>query len=141
MRNRVAELMFRQHSIPAGIRVGVRPNLNLPGCLLTIHTFKGSRPIGRVLAYENQVVLRNVAFWIDRSALISIQRGANKRPMAAIVGSLQHCKAEFDGIEVRFNPRVTNDFIRVDDERIVKSAERAVVYGNRCWLNGAIKYA
>lgn len=141
MSARVASLMYRQHEIVPGTRVGVRPNLNLPGKLLTVHSVKGTRPIGRVLSYENAVCLEDVSFWIDKAALVSIQNGANKRPMAAVVGSLQHHDATFDGVEVRFNPRETNAFVRVDDGCIVLGAERAIVVGNRCWLSGAVIYS
>lgn len=126
-----------------GRRVAVRLNLNA-NVQGPVHTVHGApTPRGRVIGYEKVVGLSDVEFYIDQAARAKIAKGEiNKRPMAAVVGNFSRWGHGTKGATavVRFNPKTSHLFVREDDGRAVRSAERATIYENRVYLHGEVKY-
>jgi hypothetical protein len=142
---RVQAKLFAHRAMLAGIRVSVRQNLNHrvkknkeTFSIQTVHN--GSTPRGRVLGYDGAVTVRNATFFVDQAARASIASGHTKFAMAAVVGELMHCEASLAGVAIRFNPKTTQHFSRVDDGRPVEAADEVTVFNTRAYARGIIKY-
>lgn len=133
--------------------VGVRLNLNLLKsqkiAVQTIHAgngrgghtrYKGFYN-GAVLAYEKIVTLRLAYFNVSQSGRERIASGAvAKHPMASIDGHyVVPDEHNFDGIEVRFNPKALHAFCDMEN-RAIRYASEVTVYGHRAYVRGEVEY-
>lgn len=142
---RVRGKLFANRTAPAGLRVAVRLNLNnrvrKDGLSYSIQTIHGKpSPRARALGYDLAVTLRKAEFRVDEAARVLIAQGHNKFPMAAVVGDLSHEPHRLDGVEIRFNPKNTRYFERVDDGRPVATAEEVTVFNTRVYARGELTY-
>jgi hypothetical protein len=60
--------------------------------------------------------------------------------MAAVVGDLRQIEPSLEGVVLRFNPRSTRHFQRVDDGRSVTGAEEVTIFNTRAYARGKITY-
>lgn len=142
---RVQAKLFANRSLIEGTKVSVRLNLNYrikkdgqTYAIQTIH--RGHTPRGRALGYDSAVTVRNATFFVDQPARRSIELGHTKFAMAAVVGDLSHSGIVLDGVLVRFNPKNTKYFERVDDGRPVLGAEEVTIFNTRAYARGRITY-
>lgn len=132
--------------------IGCRLNLNIQKsqgvALLTIHRgnssdgYKRNKGLynGSALCYLKAVTMRNVFFNVQQSGREKIASGCvSKFPMASADGEFVDCSAEFDGIEISFNPKKVRLFC---DARMrpVRYAEEVTCYANRLYIRGKIEY-
>lgn len=96
--------------------------------------------IGTVKTYRGNITLKNVVFQVVQSAREGIlKKTRGKEPMALAEGEYTTKEANFDGIEVKFNPKKLHLF--VDSEgRAIKSAEEVTIMGHRAYARGKISY-
>lgn len=134
--------------------VGVRLNINVMRstgvAVHSIHraTSKDGHASGRgfyrgeVIHYLPVVQLRDAYFNVHQGGREGIASGTMaKHPMASIDGQYQPIDgpANFDGVEVRFNPKLTHLF--VDNENFaVQYAQEVTILGNRAFARGLIRY-
>jgi hypothetical protein len=143
---RVRDKLFLQRGAPEGTRVAVRLNLNYrikkhgrSYAIQTIHAKPSPR--SRALGYDAAVTVREATFVVDQHARASIASGrAHKMPMAAVVGDLVHAYGLLEGVELRFNPKTSHLFVRVDDHRAVQAAEEVTIFDTRAYARGEITY-
>lgn len=138
--------LFRNRET-GGRLVAVRLNLNHKAIgsdgqrysIQTIHD--GVAPRGRVLGYDSSATVIGAVFVVDQRARANIASGRNhKYPMAGVVGVLTQNEPSLEGVEIRFNPKTSHLFTRVDDGRAVHSAEEVTVFHTRAYARGWIKY-
>lgn len=97
---------------------------------------------GEALHYAQAVVLKNAFFNVSQKGRYEIISGINNKfAMASIDGELVSIEPpkEFDGIEIKFNPKLHHLFVDKESEAI-KSAEEVVVFGHRAYARGKIEY-
>lgn len=143
---RVRAKLFAHRLVSEGTRVAVRLNLNCQVIkadkifsIQTIHS-KPS-PKSRALGYDAAVTIRNASFMVDQKARAAIASGRKtKMPMAAVLGDLCHSAPLLEGVEVRFNPKTSHLFTRVDDGRAVRSADEVTVFNTRAYARGGLTY-
>ena len=122
--------------------IGARLNLTgtaLAGFeIMSIH--EGLKAKGKVKTYRGNVTLKNVQFIVEQGVREAIVTGKrDKEPMAVAAGEYTTKEANFDGIEVKFNPKKLHLF--VDSEgRAIKSAEEVTIMGHRAYARGKITY-
>jgi len=143
--SRVRGKLFAHRTAPAGLRVAVRLNLNNKvrkgGQTFAIQTIHGKpSPRAHALGYDLAVTLTEAVFHIDQEGRQRIAEGAHKFPMAAVVGNLCHDAADLTGVEIRFNPKTTRYFQRVDDGRPVATAEIVTIFNTRVYARGSLTY-
>lgn len=140
--------------------VGVRLNLNIfkstGKAVQTLHSsgeeagsrvkdgYKKNKGFykGQALGYAEAVVLKNAYFNVNQTAREDIATGKrHKYPMASIDGHLQSLEIpdEFEGIEVRFNPRDHHLFVDANNQAI-RCAEEVVILGHRAYARGKVEY-
>jgi len=133
--------------LASGKLVAVRLNLNVTVkasdgrrySIQTIHA--GAAPRGKVLGYDSSATVQGAVFVVDQRARANIATGRkNKFPMAGVVGVLTQKSPDLDGVEIRFNPKTSHLFTRVDNGRAVHSVEEATVFHNRVYARGWINY-
>lgn len=136
----------------AGDLVGVRLNLNILKaqgvCVHTLHAGgRSSGPMqgrgfwnGTVVDYRSVVTLRNAWFSVHQGGREAIASGRQaKHPMASIDGELQGRNDVTDGVEARFNPKVTHLFIDGDGFAL-RWAEEVTIVGHRAYARGQLVY-
>ena len=143
--SRVKAKLYAHRRAPERTLVAVRLNLNcrvskhgVTYAIQTVH--RGGSPHGRVLGYDHTVTVREAAFYVNQPSRASIAAGHAKFAMAAVVGKLVYGAHSFEGIAVRFNPKETEHFVRVDDGRAVTTAEEVTIFNTRAYARGAIRY-
>jgi hypothetical protein len=148
-----ARIMAKQLRPQIGDMVGVRLNLNIWKSrkvpVQTLHKGSGSGRHrqnsgfygGSVLWYQKIVSLRDCFLNVGQLGREKIACGAeSKHPIASADGVLLGDEAHsFEGIEVRFDPRVTHLFID-QNNRAVRWAEVVTVYGHRVYCRGKLIY-
>ena len=122
--------------------IGARLNLNGTRDagfeIMSIHT--GYRAGGKVLTYRGNVTLKNVQFNVSQGAREAIVTGKReKEPMAVAAGEYTTKEANFDGVEVKFNPKKLHLFVD-ENGRAIKSAEEVTIMGHRAYARGVITY-
>lgn len=138
-----------------GLRVGLRPQLNVlrqtKKLVQTIHSAEGTKEStsasgGKVLGYVVAGTVRNAMLNVSQKARARIALGLeNKTPMSSVDGEYVENPGsdQFDGIELRFNPKRVHLYVDPDG-RPVKSAEEATVVGTpdgpRVFVRGRIEY-
>jgi len=143
---RVRKKLFANRSVNEGRIVTVRLNLNYKvkgedGIRYSIQTIHdGKSPTGKVLGYDSAASLKRAVFVVDQEARARIAGGAHKFPMAGVVGQISHEPPSLDGIEVRFNPKTSHLFTRVDDGRAVYFADEVTVFHTRVYARGELRY-
>lgn len=138
----------------AGELVGVRLNLNVMRttgkAIQTLHRPTNSRGYkknqgfynGEACGYAQAVVLRNAFFNVSQGGREKIASGQqHKFAMASVDGELVTTTVapDFEGIEVRFNPKAHHLFVDANDQAI-HSAEEVLVLGSRAYARGKIVY-
>lgn len=145
--------------IAGGDNVFVRLNLNVApkksGTTLTDYmlTFHRGRKDGRpdyesAIAYDQGAALKNVFFDIDQPSRILIAgRESTKTPIASVGGkfrsvSYKTMEKEMKNAEVvaSFNPAKGNFFTDIKTGAPIKSADKAVLVGDKVYLRGNVKY-
>jgi len=145
--------------IAGGDDVFVRLNLNVKPkkagttateYMLTFHRRgKDGRPdYSTSIAYDQGAALKNVFFDIDQPSRILIAgKEAPKSPIASVGGkfrsvSYKTMQNEMKNAEVvaSFNPTKGNFFVDVKTGAAVKSADKAVLIGDKVYLRGNVKY-
>lgn len=148
-----ARIMAKQLRPHEGDMVGVRLNLNIWKSrnvpVQTLHKGSGSGRHrhnsgfygGSVLWYQKIVSLGDCFLNVGQLGREKIASGAeSKHPIASADGVLLGEDAHsFEGIEVRFDPRVTHLFID-QDNRAVRWAEFVTVYAHRVYCRGKVLY-
>lgn len=147
----VAVRIMAKGAFPAeGDLVGVRLNLNVLKstgvAMQTLHKasnqagYKRNKGFysGEPCGYAQAVHLKNAFFNVQQSEREAIATGLRpKSPMASIDGELFRLLApeEFEGVEVRFNPR--SDHLFVDNQgQAIHFAEEVIVLGHRAYAKG-----
>ncbi len=142
----VRRSLFANRTAKPSNRVSIRLNLNYKvtgtdGERYSIQTIHNSEfPRGRVLGYDSAATVVGADFIVDQQARAQIATGRHKFPMAGVVGFLHQVPPSLDGVEIRFNPKTSHLFTRVDDGRAVKSADEVTVFHNRAYARGRITY-
>ena len=145
--------------IAGGDNIFVRLNLNvspkkigttLTDYMLTFHRMgKGGRPdYNTAIAYDQGAALKNVFFDIDQPSRIAIAgRQKTKTPIASVGGefrplSYKAIEREMKNADVvaTFNPAKGNFFVDVKTNAPIKSADKAVLVGDKVYLKGNVKY-
>lgn len=143
----IRERLFANRFAPEGTFVAVRRNLNFWAraadgekySLQTIH--KGAFPSGGVLGYDYAATLRGVTFVVDQQARAEIAAGRrHKFPMAGVNGWLSHKAPSLMGVHVRFNPKTSHLFTRVDNGLAVREAEEVTIFHTRVYVRGHLTY-
>jgi hypothetical protein len=139
---RVRRKLFAHKTAPEGSRVAVRLNLNVKLGDIHIQTVHASgKPTARALGYGIAVTVRDAEFFVNQATRAEIASGrSHKQPMAAVVGNLIHCPPSLEGVPLRFNPKTSHLFVRVDDGRAVRFVEEATIFDTRVYARGGIKY-
>lgn len=132
--------------------VGCRLNLNIQKSqgvsVMTVHRgnssdgYKRNKGLynGAALCYLKVVTLRDVYFNVQQSGREKIASGSvSKFPMASADGRFADCGANFDGIEISFNPKVIRLFCDAQ-MRPIRYAEEVTCYANRLYARGKIEY-
>jgi hypothetical protein len=148
-----ARVMARGLRPSNGDLVGVRLNLNLlktqKVAVQTIH--KGNQSGGHrkgkgfyngsPIWYQAVVVLKDVYFNVHQPGRHKIASGeVSKFPMASCDGVLCDVgEVSLDGLEVRFDPKLVHLFTDMQN-RAIRWAEEATVYGHRAFVRGLIEY-
>jgi hypothetical protein len=137
-----ARIMAKQLRPQIGDMVGVRLNLNIwKSRKVPVQTLHKGSSSGSVLWYQKIVSLGDCFLNVGQLGREKIASGAeSKHPIASADGVLLGDEAHsFEGIEVRFDPRVTHLFID-QDNRAVRWAEVVTVYGHRVYCRGKLIY-
>jgi len=132
--------------------VGCRLNLNIQKsqgvAVMTVHQGNSSDGYtrnkglynGAALCYLKVVTMRDVYFNVQQSGREKIASGSvSKFPMASADGAFADCSANFDGIEISFNPKNVRLFCDTQ-MRPVRYAEEVTCYANRLYARGRIEY-
>lgn len=151
----VARRILAKGEAPSiGGLIGVRLNINvLKSTGVAVHsihraTSRNGHVSGRgfyrgeVICYMPVVVLRDAYFNVHQRGREGIATGQMaKHPMASIDGTFieQPEAADFDGLEIRFNPKQTHLFIDSDDFA-VQYAEDVTILGHRAFARGKVTY-
>jgi hypothetical protein len=147
-RDKTARRVLAKGVFPeVGHLVGVRLNLNLLRSQgVALHTLHqgGKSAVGcfraPVIGYAEVVTLQDAYFHVDQKAREAIACLISaKLPMASIDGQMVAPDPSMDGVEVRFNPRMTHLFIDQANQA-VRWAEDVTVVGHRAYCRGAICY-
>ena len=135
-----------------GQLVGVRLNLNVMKttgkAIQTIHAgtnasgYKRNKGFygGEACAYAQVVHLKNAFFNVNQGGREAIATGQHhKFAMASVDGALVGTSVpdDFEGIEVRFNPKAHHLFVDMNDQA-VHGAEDVIIMGNRAYARGAV---
>jgi hypothetical protein len=146
-------IVEKGHTISDGQVVGVRPNINVlkttGTIVLTMHNGSEAQLqrktglfTGEALDYKAAVTVKDANLSVSQEARRQIASGEkSKFPMASVDGHyVAHPGADqFDGIELRFNPK--REHLYVDpDGRPVKSASEATISGSRVFVRGKVEY-
>ena len=95
---------------------------------------------GKIAKYLPSVTMKNVKFRINQAEREEIAAGRKKAPMGSADGQfVRSDNPNFDGIELRFNPKREHLFIDAMG-RSVKSADEVTVMGDRMYARGHIEY-
>lgn len=132
--------------------VGCRLNLNIQKsqgvAVMTVHQgnssegYKRNKGLynGSALCYLKVVTLRDTYFNVQQSGRERIAAGeVSKFPMASADGRFADCGANFDGIEISFNPKVVRLFCDAQ-MRPIRYAGEVTCYANRLYARGKIEY-
>ena len=136
--------MGRPHDPNAGVRIAVRPNLNMPG-YLTMHIVGPKGGIDYHHATQQTylcVVLEDVQFHQNAKAARKIHDGAIKFPMASAVGTYvrRQQALDCDGWErVRYDPQARDAQFRTDDNKPVRGARMVQLKWKEMYAQGVIR--
>lgn len=140
-----------------GQLVGVRLNLNVlkrtgvaahsihRSCSKDGHTRGRGFYRGEVIAYAAVVTLKDAYFNVNQSMREAIAIGhIAKCPMASIDGLFIACPPppslpSFDGVEIRFNPKLHHLFVD-EDGYAIQYASDVTILGHRAYARGDIRY-
>tara|TARA_R110002153_G_scaffold79293_2_gene202449 strand:+ start:4536 stop:13427 length:8892 start_codon:yes stop_codon:yes gene_type:complete len=141
-----------------GDKVGVRLNLNVLKSkkipIQTVHKGTNSKYKevngtsgffrGEAIDYAPAVTLKNAYFNTDQRGIYKIKNGiTNKTPVASVDGEYREVlldNTSFDGVEIKFNPMVSNLFVNAENDKPIRSVEEATVVGVRVYGRGKIEY-
>lgn len=150
----VQRILEKNNFPSSGEMVGVRLNLNVlknTGCAVQTlhkptnkHGYKKNKGFynGEACGYAQAIVLKNAYFNVSQGAREAIAEGRqHKFAMASVDGEFASCTVpkEFEGVEIRFNPKEQHLFVDVDNNA-VHFAEEVVVFGHRAYARGQIVY-
>lgn len=143
------KIMQDRGNVANGAYVGLRQDLNIKDAnLLAVHQGKESLHekgagffSGDVQTYLPVATLKNVYFKIRQSTREAIAEGREaKSKMGSADGQLVKTdQPNFDGIELRFNPRREHLFVDAMG-RAVKYVDEATIIGGRAFARGNIEY-
>ena len=145
------DVMGRNNKVKDGDYVGVRLDLNILRAtgvpVQSVHQGKESLLekgagfySGEVLKYVPHATLRNVHFKIQQTRRENIAIGKEqKSKMGSADGQWVDAAPNYDGIELRFNPRREHLF-RDALGRAVKYADEITTTGNKMFARGRIEY-
>ena len=86
------------------------------------------------------MTLQNVKFRIDQAEREEIAAGRKKAPMGSVDGQyVRTDNPNFDGVELRFNPKREHLFIDALG-RAIKAADEVTAMGDRVYARGNIEY-
>ena len=95
---------------------------------------------GKIAKYLPSVTMKNVKFRINQAEREEIAAGRKKAPMGSADGQfVRSDNPNFDGIELRFNPKREHLFIDAMG-RAVKYADEVTVMGDRMYARGHVEY-
>ena len=95
---------------------------------------------GKIAKYLPSVTMKNVKFRINQTEREEIAAGRKKAPMGSADGQfVRSDNPNFDGIELRFNPKREHLFIDAMG-RAVKAADEVTVMGDRMYARGHVEY-
>ena len=150
-----AQRIMQKDEFPViGEKVGVRLNLNVlknTGCAVqTLHKATNKKGYkknqgfynGEACGYAQAVVIKNAYFNVSQSAREAIAEGRHhKFAMASVDGDFVSIEVpqEFEGIELRFNPKEQHLFVDANNHA-VHYAQEVVVFGHRVYARGEIVY-
>ncbi|MEC4720519.1 hypothetical protein RY831_15255 [Noviherbaspirillum sp. CPCC 100848] len=130
--------------------VGARLNLNIMKskgvAVQTIHSGNSSDGYrrgkglynGSALAYLKYVCLTDAFFNVGQAARERIASAVEpKHPMGSVDGAYSLAEPNFDGVEVRFDPRRLHLFCS-EDNRPIQYAEFVTLYANRVYARGRL---
>ena len=145
--------------IAGGEPVFVRLNLNVApnegastktDHMLTFHGTKksGGPEYSSAIAYDQGAALKNVSFHIDQPSRIAIAgRQQTKTPIASVGGQFRSVSYKTMEREMKnadavatFNPAKGNFFVDVKTNAPIKSADKAVLVGDKVYLKGNVKH-
>ena len=145
--------------IAGGEPVFVRLNLNVApkegastktDHMLTFHGTKksGGPEYSSAIAYDQGAALKNVSFHIDQPSRIAIAgREQTKTPIASVGGQFRSVSYKTMEGEMKnadavatFNPAKGNFFVDVKTNAPIKSADKAVLVGDKVYLKGNVKH-
>lgn len=132
--------------------VGIRLNLNLIKSkgvpVQTVHAgnrsdgYTRNRGLynGSAIAYQKAVTLHNAYFNVSQKGREDVASGAvSKFPLASVDGAFMNSAPDFSGLEISFNPKRVRLFCD-SENRPIRFAEHATVYGNRIYVRGRVEY-
>lgn len=150
-----AQRIMEKDQFPVvGEKVGVRLNLNVlknTGCAVqTLHKstntagYKKNKGFynGEACGYAQAVVVKNAYFNVSQTAREAIAQGIqHKFAMASVDGEFVSVTVpeNFEGLEIRFNPKEQHLFVD-GDHNAIHFAEEVVVFGHRAYARGQIVY-
>jgi hypothetical protein len=136
----------------AGDIVGIRLNLNLIKSkgvpVQTVHAGNRSDGYtrnkglynGSAIAYHKVVTLKNAYFNVSQKGREDVASGAvSKFPLASVDGAFMDTVPDFSGLEISFNPKRVRLFCD-SENRPIRFAEQATIYGNRIYVRGRVEY-
>jgi hypothetical protein len=95
---------------------------------------------GKIAKYVPSITLQNVKFRIDQAEREEIAAGRKKAPMGSVDGQyVRTDNPNFDGVELRFNPKREHLFIDALG-RAIKAADEVTAMGDRVYARGNIEY-
>jgi hypothetical protein len=132
--------------------VGIRLNLNLIKSkgvpVQTVHAGKRSDGYtrnkglynGSAIAYHKVVTLEKAYFNVSQKGREDVASGAvSKFPLASVDGAFMDTVPDFSGLEISFNPKRVRLFCD-SENRPIRFAEQATIYGNRIYVRGRVEY-
>lgn len=95
---------------------------------------------GKIAKYVPSITLQNVKFRIDQVEREEIAAGRKKAPMGSVDGQyVRTDNPNFDGVELRFNPKREHLFVDALG-RAIKAADEVTAMGDRVYARGNIEY-
>jgi hypothetical protein len=95
---------------------------------------------GKIAKYLPSVTMKNVKFRVDQERREATAAGLKKEPMGSADGQfVRSDNPNFDGIELRFNPKREHLFVDAMG-RAVKYADEVTTMGDRSYARGYIEY-
>jgi hypothetical protein len=136
----------------AGDIVGIRLNLNIIKSkgvpVQTVHAGNRSDGYtrnkglynGSAIAYHKVVTLENAYFNVSQKGREDVASGTvSKFPLASVDGAFMDTVPDFSGLEISFNPKRVRLFCD-SENRPIRYAEQATIYGNRIYVRGRVEY-